>query len=289
MPYFDERTYKIGGLIRDEDTLLRFAKEFFYICHCSGKYPLEILNAEQEALNKNNRNEIIIMADATTGYALNMEKAYDREFLKAASRQEQYELICITLAAVYTFRFGDYRHGQTTSLKTKILHHKKRYDIQYGKEDLSFVEPFIEERTQEMLEEFNRYQALTNERLIEKEKKRKEEEKDREQQKEQRKKEREAEIKQKRAQQKELQIQRNKERQIAIEQFRQKPLSKQLQTIVSNKKIPAYYGIDYNYISDSDLRAVPKAILVEVITSYMTVKDPDWKSLQRKAKRILAE
>ena len=136
-----------------------------------------------------------------------------------------------------------------------------------------------------MLEEYNRYQALANERLIEEEKKRKEEEKIRKQQKEQRKKEREAENKLK----KEQQIQRDMERQIAIEQFRQKPLSEQLQTIVSHKKIPAYYGIDFSGISKSELKAVPKAILVEVITSFMTVKDPGWKSLQRKAKRILAE
>ncbi len=59
--------------------------------------------------------------------------------------------------------------------------------------------------------------------------------------------------------------------------------------LASNKERPQYYGIDFSKVSEDDLRLVPKPLLVKVITSFLWIRDPVWKDLQKKAGKILQE
>lgn len=287
MPYFDDRTYTIKEYVRDSRCVQSFAEEFYESCLSSGAYPAQILCAQERALKQNNQNEIVIMADATTKFAQSMEKAFDAELRRATTRESRYDLLCITMAALYTYRFGDIRYGNP--LLPKAHQEKEKYDAEYGPDDLAFLQSFIEER----IREIRRIAAAEEEERIacqreEEERLRKEEAIKAEQEK-QRQAERAAEISRKRAEQKALQKIRSDAWQAKVEAFKQLPLTDQLRTVVSGREIPAAYDTDFGAITASDLKAVPGKILVQVITSFLNVKDAGWKELQEKAKKILSD
>jgi hypothetical protein len=77
-------------------------------------------------------------------------------------------------------------------------------------------------------------------------------------------------------------------RRIVMEWIRKEPLEEQLRTIVSGRKPPSYYGIDFTAIYENDLRNIPKPLLIDVVTFFRNIKDPEWRALQQKAENILS-
>lgn len=67
------------------------------------------------------------------------------------------------------------------------------------------------------------------------------------------------------------------------------PLEKQLQVILADRKTPSYYGIDFDVISEEELREVPKVVLLDTVIAFRTVKDPAWKAFQGRIRSFLAE
>lgn len=285
MPYFDSRTYKINSLLHDRSSLLVFAREFYSICERDGQFPREVLMSEKEALTRQSLNELIIMADATTGYALHMEDAYNKALQLARTSHDQYILICITLAALYTYRCGTYNQNHDASLKRRVLIQIKEFEKKYGKDDLSFVPSFIEHRTQRMQAVHEAYMARAQEEA-EKRKQKEALEAERSWQRHMERLEKKRRIAEQR---KERRLQVDEARQVELNELQGMPLSEKLKTVVSNRKTPGYYGIDYAAISDSELKSVSKDLLSEVASSFRTVKDPSWKELRRKARQILTD
>ena len=286
MPYFDDKTYLITELMRGWKTTRRCAEEFYETCQTSGSYHAQILDAEAQALRQNNFNEIVIMADATTKFARNMEDAFDAEIRRADTKESRHELLCVTMAALFTYRFGDVRYGNP--LMKKAFEEKEKYDAEYGKDDLAFLQPFFERRAEEIRATAEEKERLRKVSQREEEEKRQQEAAVREQQKARRQMERAAEIRRKKEEQKALQKIRSEAWQAEVEQFKQIPLPEQLLTIVSNDKVPEAYGLDLAVVSETELRTVPRSTLVQVITSFRNVKDSGWKELQKKAGKILS-
>ena len=283
MPYFDNRTYEITRAIEGERNLRSYAEEFYKTCRRDRSYPRAILNSEKNALESGNRNEIIVMADATTKWARHMEEAFDAELKNAASRESLFELLCVMLAGLYRCRFGDYRWRTNSGLKVKVNTEIKKYTMMFGEADFLFLDRFKETRLREMQEQQRQEEEALKESIAEREEALRLEQIF----KEQKQAERAAESAKKRAEQKERQAKRNAERQRELEAFRKLPLAGQLETIVLNKPIPTAYEMDFGSVSDEALEAVPRDLLVKVVTSFRNVKDAGWKDLQKRAERIL--
>ncbi len=77
-------------------------------------------------------------------------------------------------------------------------------------------------------------------------------------------------------------------RRIVMKWIRKEPLEEQLRTIVSGRKPPSYYGIDFTAIYENDLRNIPKPLLIDVVTFFRNIKDPEWRALQQKAESVLS-
>lgn len=285
MPYFDDRTYAVGRCVGDDQQLRNFADEFYTKCLNSRSYPDVILEAEKQAFRTDNRNEIIIMADATSIFRVHMEKAFDAALAKANTRESRFELICITLAAIYTYQPGDGRFQRYSVLCDKLMKEIDKYNEEFGSADLAFVKNFERNRDAEIYMERQKDEADFAERCRIREEKAKQEEAELQRRKELR-----------LAEEKRIKEERRLERkartdawQAKVEEFKKLSLTDQLETIVSNREIPTAYDIDFGAVSGSDLKAVPGNILVRVITSFLNVKDPGWKELQNKARNILSE
>ncbi len=76
-------------------------------------------------------------------------------------------------------------------------------------------------------------------------------------------------------------------RRIVMEWIRKEPLEEQLRTIVSGRKPPSYYGIDFTAIYENDLRNIPKPLLIDVVTFFRNKRDPEWSVLQQEAENVL--
>ena len=284
MPYWDERTSNIGKWFYYGTILRKYAEEFLETCRNS-KYPDEILRAEERALYQRNWNEIIIMADANTKLAMFTPKAFLAELEQAKSREARYDLICIATAALFTYPGRYYQHLSYRSLSYDLFKAKDEYDAEFGKEDLLFLDAFKKARLEVILPKLREYY----EHFKRREEEYMESEAQRRIRKEQEAIARAKEIAEKEAAHKERQNLRSEARRKELERFRRLPLTEQLRTIVSGRKIPSYYGLNFTTVSESDLHNVPKLLLIDVITSFTSVKDPAWKELQKKARMVLAE
>ena len=284
MPYFDDRTYDISKWILYEGYLQDYAEEFLETCRIN-EYPEEILRAADRAICQRNRNEMIIMADATTEFANHSEKAFAEELEQAKNREARYDLICITMAAMFTYRAVYYRNAYYRRLDAILFKAKEEYDTEFGKEDLHFLKAFTETQIKDILPKMQEDDAALKKRHEEYE----ENERQRKLQEEQQAIARAKEIAEKEAAQKERQKRRNEARRKELEQFRSLSLAEQLQTIVSNPIRPKAYEVDYSQVNEDNLRVLPKALLVEIITSFMKETGCGWKVLQKKAKIVLTE
>ena len=287
MPYFDDRTYAVMQFVRDGKTVRRFAEEFYENCRFSGRYPRPILKAMANALARNNVCEILIMADATTKFAQNMADAFDDEVSRAVTRESRFELICVAMAALFVYRFGDVRYGNR--LYQRAFEEKERYDADYGPTDFAFLAPFVEERKASIHAEAIRDAEQLRISIQEAEEQQRKEHLEIERQRELRKQAKAEEARKKHEERLARHKERNAAREAEIVQFRQKSAAEQLQTIVSGRKVPAAYGIDCAAISDADLRKVPRSILLQVVTSFGNVKDAGWKDLQKRAAAVLSK
>lgn len=284
MPYFDDRTYDIGNWIRYEGYLRDYAEDFLETCRIS-RYPEEILRAAERAVSHRNRNEMIIMADATTEFAEHSEKAFAEELEQAKSREARYDLICITMAAMLTYRVLYYRNAYYRRLDAILSKAKEEYDTEFGKEDLHFLEAFTKKRIKDILPKMQEDDAAIKRRHEEYE----ENERQRKLQEEQQAIARAKEIAEREAAQKERQKRRNEARRKELEQFRSLPLAEQLQTIVSNPVRPKAYEVDYSQVSMEDLRALPKSLLADIMISFVNETGAGWRELKKKAKAALIE
>ncbi len=286
MPYFDDTTYAIGNCIGNDDLLYSFAEEFISHSAEIPSYPEQILEAERQAFLSENRNEIIIMADATSVFRLHMEKAFDAALTKAKSRESRFELICISLGAYsYSYKDNIGMASRQGAFFDKLVKTMEDYNEEFGSDDLSFVKGFLIKRIEEIKIEQQNAAAAYAERARIKREREMQEEVEEQRRKERRQAEKQRIIEEQNA----IRKAKNELWRAKVGEFRKLPVSDQLQTILSDQKPPAVYGIDYEAISDSDLKAIPKSMLVQVITSFMNVKDAGWKELQKKARIILSE
>lgn len=284
MPYFDSRTYDISNCIHCKEELQEYANDFLSFCRRSD-YPEEILRAEEWAIHRRNWNEMIIMADATTEFAIHTKDAFIGELEQISNREERYNLICITMAALFTYRVVYYRNAYYGNLPDILFNAKEEYDAEFGKEDLLFLDAFRERKLKGI-----RLGMQADDVYIKRRREEYEEiERQRQLQEEQKAIARAKAIAEKEAAQKEMQKRRNEMRRKNLEQFRGLPLAEQLQTIVSNPVRPKAYEMDYSQVNEEDLRGLPKALLAEIITSFMKETGCGWKALQKKAKIVLTE
>lgn len=287
MPYFDGATYAVGDYLhaeseyrKESENLKRMAASFLERCEDRG-YPWKILHALQFGLATEDRNLLVIMADATTKFAIHMKEAFAGAWDAARTRGEQYNLLCIMFTALFTYRWGPIDPESVEA----YLEARKRYDDQYGKDDLLFLDDFFK-----VLQEEHREQnRAEREMLVRQERVRRENAARQQALIDQRKAERAAEIERNREAQKAQQKERSAKRQAELEAFRQKPLAEQLETVLSDRRPPDYYGIDYGAISEEAMRTLPRAMLVRIVTSFLNVRAAGWKQFQSKAKALLAE
>ncbi len=284
MPYFDDRTYAISNWIFYEERLLEYAEDFFETC-CINEYPEEILQAAERAISQRNRNEMIIMADATTEFAEHSEKAFAEELKQAKSREARYDLICIAIAALFTYRAVYYRNAYYRRLDAILFKAKDAYDAEFGKEDLHFLKAFTETQIKYILPRMQEDDAAIKRRDEEY----RENERQRKLQEEQQAIARAKEIAEKEAAQKERQQHRNEARRKELEQFKALPLEEQLQVIVANPVRPKAYEVDYSQVSMEDLRALPKSLLADIMISFVNETGAGWRELKKKAKAVLVE
>ena len=287
MPYFDDTTYAIKDFVRKGRVVRYYAEQFYETCCNNGSYPPQILCALDHALESNNFNEIVIMADATTKFAQSMAKAFEDEISRAVTKESRFELICVAMAALFVYRFGDVRYGNP--LTAAAFAEKERYDERHGPRDFAFLESFIEERIPVIREEAVRAAEELEASIRDSKEQFQKEQLEIQRQKELRKQARAEEARIKHEARMARQKERNAARAIELEQFRQKTLAEQLETVVSNRKVPQAYEVDFGAISRDDLREVPRGILLQVVTSFQNVKDAGWKELQKRAAAVLVE
>ena len=270
-----EREYR-----KESRNLKRMAASFLERCE-DRDYPWQILRALKFGLATEDRNILVIMADATTKFAIHMKEAFAGAWDAARTRGEQYNLLCIMFTALFTYRWGPI---DPVSVEA-YLEARKRYDDRYGADDLLFLDDFFKV----LQEEHKEQNRIEREMLARQEKARKENAARQQALIDRRKAEQAAEMERNRAAQKAQQKEKSAKRQAELEAFRQKPLAEQLETVLSNRMPPDYYGIDFGAISDEAVRALPKALLVRAVTGFLNVRAAGWKQFQSKAKAVLAE
>ena len=278
MPTLDQRSCDISSIARSDELLNSYAEEFYFLSKTEYGYPTFILEQERKALASGNKDELIMMADATSQWPVSMYRSFNSGLAKVSAKQARYEYFCVAAAAFYA-KEHRYWLGSPDPFFPDIV---ESFANEFDAKDLERLRSFIECRRCRLAEE-----SAQREAALEKEREEKErleliraEERSR----------RELEaslIKQK--EMKQRQIERSNVRLKDLERFAELPLEAQIREVISNNKGPQYYGGVIPRAEDAGLEALPKRLLLDIILSYRDVKDAGWRRLQKKAEEIITE